>query len=146
MADYVIEADGGSRGNPGPAAYGTIVRKAGSGDLVVELGECIGETTNNVAEYRGLVAGLEFIAEHDPGAVVEARLDSKLVVEQMSGRWKIKHSGMRELALRASRALPPRQVTYVWVPRESNRKADAIVNECLDRAARGDQGIVRRTH
>lgn len=146
MAEYVIEADGGSRGNPGPAAYGTIVRKAASSDLVIELGEYIGEATNNVAEYRGLVAGLEFLAEHDPAATVEARLDSKLVVEQMSGRWKIKHNGMRELALRASRAFPPQRVTYVWVPRESNRKADAIVNECLDRVARGDKGTVRRTH
>ncbi|MDP3983706.1 MAG: reverse transcriptase-like protein [Acidimicrobiia bacterium] len=135
MTDYIIEADGGSRGNPGPAAYGTVIMNAGSGEVVAELGEFIGVATNNVAEYRGLVAALEYLAEHDPEASVVARLDSKLVVEQMSGRWKIKHPGMKELSLRARRAFPPNQVSYEWVPRHRNKAADAIVNRCLDRAA-----------
>jgi probable phosphoglycerate mutase len=90
-----------------------------------------------VAEYRGLIAGLEAVRELDPSATVEARLDSKLVVEQLSGRWKVKHPDMRVLALRAREVLPPSQVTYTWVPRERNKHADRLANEALDAAARG---------
>ncbi len=145
-ADLIIEADGGSRGNPGPAAYGTVVRDAASGHVLVEAAGYLGETTNNVAEYTGLLTGLQLIAERDPGATVEARLDSKLVVEQMSGRWKIKHPAMRELAIAARNALAPEQVIYTWVPRADNAAADALVNECLDAIASGRDGeILRRT-
>ena len=107
MSRFVVEADGGSRGNPGPAAYGTVVKEYDTGAVLREIGEHIGTASNNVAEYRGLIAGLEAVRELDPSATVEARLDSKLVVEQMSGRWKIKHPDMRELALRARDTLPP---------------------------------------
>lgn len=139
MARFVVEADGGSRGNPGPAAYGAVLRDAETGDVLVERAEHIGTATNNVAEYRGLIAGLSAARELDPSATVEARLDSKLIVEQMAGRWKIKHPSMRPLALQAREILPPENVTYVWVPRERNKHADRLANEALDAAARGQK-------
>ena len=114
--------------------------------MLRERAEYIGTATNNVAEYRGLIAGLEAVRELDPAATVEARLDSKLVVEQMSGRWKIKHPDMRALALRAREVLPPSQVTYTWVPRERNKHADRLANEALDAAARGQAWSPRRQH
>ncbi|WP_091615564.1 bifunctional RNase H/acid phosphatase [Micromonospora mirobrigensis] len=131
----VVEADGGSRGNPGPAGYGAVVRDPDSGEVLLERSEAIGTTTNNVAEYRGLIAGLEAAAELG-AARVEARMDSKLVVEQMSGRWQIKHPGLRPLAARAA-ALVDRfdAVTFSWIPRERNRHADALANAAMDAAA-----------
>jgi probable phosphoglycerate mutase len=128
----IVEADGGSRGNPGPAAYGAVVRDAETGEVLFEEGQTIGVATNNVAEYDGLIAALQAAAEIDASASVEARLDSKLVVEQMSGRWKIKHGDMRERALLARDAFPADAVTYVWVPREKNKRADRLVNQALD--------------
>ncbi|MFL6179799.1 MAG: bifunctional RNase H/acid phosphatase [Actinomycetes bacterium] len=128
----IVEADGGSRGNPGPAAYGAVVRDAETGEVLFAEGRTIGVATNNVAEYDGLIAALQAAAEIDASASVEARLDSKLVVEQMSGRWKIKHSDMRERALLARDAFPADSVSYVWVPREKNKRADRLVNEALD--------------
>lgn len=129
----VVEADGGSRGNPGPAAYGALVRDAATGETLRSEGLTIGDATNNVAEYRGLIAGLELAREVDPGASVEVRMDSKLVIEQMAGRWKIKHPAMRPLAMQAN-TLRPVEVSWTWVPRESNRRADALVNLALDGA------------
>ena len=128
----IVEADGGSRGNPGPAAFGALVRDAVTGEVLAERAETIGTTTNNVAEYRGLLAGLTAAAEIDADAYVEARLDSKLVVEQMSGRWKIKDATLRSIALEARDVLPSQRVTYTWGPRERNRDADALVNRVLD--------------
>lgn len=136
---FIVEADGASRGNPGPAAYGTVVRDAETGAVVAQRAGHIGTATNNVAEYHGLIAGLAAVRELDPAATVEARLDSKLVVEQMSGRWQIKHPSMRPLALQARNALPPSQVSYVWVPRERNKDADRLANEALDLAAKGQE-------
>jgi len=127
----VVEADGGSRGNPGPAAYGAVLRDADTGEVIAEEGTTLGVATNNVAEYSGLVAGLRLAVEHAPGAQVEVRMDSKLVVEQMSGRWKIKHPDMKPLALEANRVAPP-GTTYTWVPRERNKHADRLANEALD--------------
>lgn len=127
----VIEADGGSRGNPGPAAYGAVLRDADTGSVIAEEGATIGVASNNVAEYSGLVAGLKLAREHAPDADVEVRMDSKLVVEQMSGRWKIKHPDMRTLAAEAT-ALAPFGTTYTWIPREQNAAADRLVNEALD--------------
>src|SRR3954470_12085219 len=97
----VIEADGGSRGNPGPAGYGALVRDADSGRVLAERAASVGRATNNVAEYGGLVAGLQAALDLDPSAEVEVRMDSKLVVEQKSGRRKDKHPGMQKLALQA---------------------------------------------
>jgi probable phosphoglycerate mutase len=129
-----IEADGGSRGNPGKAAYGAVLFDADTGEVLAERAECIGIATNNVAEYNGLIAGLELYHQHTPGARLEVRMDSKLVVEQMSGRWKIKHPDMRPLATRAHQ-LAPEGTTYTWIPREQNKHADRILNEALDAQA-----------
>lgn len=126
----IIEADGGSRGNPGPAGYGALVR---SGEqILAERAEFIGTATNNVAEYRGLIAGLRAAAQINPDALVSVRMDSKLVVEQMSGRWKIKHPDMRELALEAGRIFPHANVEYEWIPRAQNAAADSLANEAMD--------------
>ncbi|MBM7519869.1 bifunctional RNase H/acid phosphatase [Nocardioides nitrophenolicus] len=130
-ARVVVEADGGSRGNPGPAAYGAVLRDAATGAVLAEDARTIGRATNNVAEYSGLVAGLALAVAHAPGAVVEVRMDSKLVVEQMSGRWKIKHPDMAVLAAEA-RELAPAGTTYTWVPRARNAHADRLANEALD--------------
>ncbi len=127
----VVEADGGSRGNPGPAAYGALVRDADSGETLAAEGLTIGRATNNVAEYSGLIAGLEMARAVDAAAPVEVRMDSKLVIEQMAGRWKIKHPDMKPLAMRASE-LRPRRVVWTWVPRAENKRADALVNSALD--------------
>ncbi|MCV2489960.1 bifunctional RNase H/acid phosphatase [Geodermatophilus sp. YIM 151500] len=129
----VVEADGGSRGNPGPAGYGAVVRDADTGRVLAERAASVGRATNNVAEYGGLVAGLQAALDLDPTAEVEVRMDSKLVVEQMSGRWKIKHPDMQQLALQA-RALARQLggVRYTWVPRAQNGAADALANEAMD--------------
>jgi probable phosphoglycerate mutase len=127
----VIEADGGSRGNPGPAAYGAVLSDADTGEVIAEDGTTIGVASNNVAEYSGLIAGLKLARELAPDAEVEVRMDSKLVVEQMSGRWKIKHPDMVPLATEARR-LAPAGTTYTWVPRERNKHADRLANEALD--------------
>lgn len=139
---FVVEADGGSRGNPGPAAYGALVRDAASGRVLVERAEAIGVASNNVAEYSGLIAGLRAAAALDPDADILVRMDSKLVVEQMSGRWKIKHEAMRALALEAREAYAYDRVRYEWIPREINREADRLVNLALDAEVRGERLVV----
>ena len=131
----VVEADGGSRGNPGPAGYGAVVRDADTGQVLAERRQSLGRSTNNVAEYRGLIAGLKAAAELGATSV-SVRLDSQLVVEQMSGRWRVKHDGLRPLArealaLRDSFA----EITFEWVPREQNAHADRLANEAMDIAA-----------
>ncbi|HSE08273.1 MAG TPA: bifunctional RNase H/acid phosphatase [Nocardioidaceae bacterium] len=132
-ASVVIEADGGSRGNPGEAAYGAVLKDATTGAVIAERAGHIGIATNNVAEYRGLIAGLELYNEHSPEAELEVRMDSKLVVEQMSGNWKIKHPDMKPLAMAANRLTPP-GTTWTWIPREQNKHADALLNKALDSA------------
>ncbi|MFJ3206500.1 bifunctional RNase H/acid phosphatase [Streptomyces flaveolus] len=139
MREFVVEADGGSRGNPGPAGYGAVVSDAVTGETLAEAAEYLGVATNNVAEYRGLLAGLRAARELDPTASVHVRMDSKLVVEQMSGRWKIKHPDMKPLAAEAARVFPPGRVTYEWIPRASNKHADRLANEAMDAGARGEQ-------
>jgi probable phosphoglycerate mutase len=137
--EFVVEADGGSRGNPGPAGYGAVVLDPVSGETLAEAAEYIGVATNNVAEYKGLVAGLKAAHALDPEALVRVRMDSKLVVEQMSGRWKIKHPDMKPLAAEAARVFPPAQVTYEWIPRERNKHADRLANEAMDAGKQGKQ-------
>jgi probable phosphoglycerate mutase len=135
----LIEADGGSRGNPGPAGYGAVVRDADTGEVLAEGAGGLGTATNNVAEYRGLIAGLEAAVALDPAAAVEVRMDSKLVVEQMAGRWQVKHPAMRPLALEAA-ALARRfagGVRWTWVPRARNGHADRLANEAMDAQAEG---------
>jgi len=128
----IIEADGGSRGNPGPAAYGCLVKDAQTNEVLFKEGKTLGVTTNNVAEYSGLVAALAAAHEIDPNAQIEVRMDSKLVVEQMSGNWKIKHENMKGLVEKARNAFTQSQVKYVWVPREDNLAADTLLNIALD--------------
>ncbi|MFE9847335.1 bifunctional RNase H/acid phosphatase [Streptomyces sp. NPDC005576] len=140
----VVEADGGSRGNPGPAGYGAVVVDPATGETLAEAAAYIGVATNNVAEYRGLIAGLRaakaLFPEAADGAVrVHVRMDSKLVVEQMSGRWKIKHPDMKPLAAEAATVFPPSAVTYEWMPRERNKHADRLANEAMDAGRRGEQ-------
>ncbi|MEU6725337.1 bifunctional RNase H/acid phosphatase [Nonomuraea wenchangensis] len=139
MSHYVIEADGGSRGNPGPAGYGAVVKDAASGQVLAEAAEAIGVTTNNVAEYRGLIAGLQAVLRvGGEGAAVAVRMDSKLVVEQMAGRWKIKNEGLRPLASEAGALVRRLRVTeWTWIPRERNKHADRLANEAMDAAAQG---------
>lgn len=132
----IVEADGGSRGNPGPAGYGAVVRDAATGEVLAERSDSLGRVTNNVAEYSGLIAGLRAAARIARGADVEVRMDSKLVVEQMSGRWQIKHPDMRPLAARAREAAQALgRVSYTWVPRSRNAHADRLANEAMDAAA-----------
>jgi len=135
----IVEADGAARGNPGPAGYAALVREAATGEVLVEVAESIGVATNNVAEYSALLAGLRAAAEL--GAVeVEVRMDSKLVVEQMSGRWQIKHPGLRALAAQAA-TLAQRfdTVRFSWVPRAQNVRADALANAAIDGRPLPDQ-------
>jgi probable phosphoglycerate mutase len=133
----LVEADGGSRGNPGPAAYGALVRDADTQEVLAREAAALGVASNNVAEYSGLLAGLRLADALDPGSRIEVRMDSKLVVEQMSGRWRIKHDDMRRLAAQAREVVDPSRVRYTWVPREQNADADRLANEALDDAAQG---------
>ncbi|MGH3877720.1 MAG: bifunctional RNase H/acid phosphatase [Actinophytocola sp.] len=131
----IVEADGGSRGNPGPAGYGAVVRDAPTGDVLVERAEGIGVATNNVAEYQGLLAGLRAAAELGADEV-HVRMDSKLVVEQMSGRWKIKHAALQPIALEAQKiARGFTTIRYEWIPRARNSHADRLANEAMDAQA-----------
>ena len=115
-----------------------MVRDANSGEVLAERYESLGAVTNNVAEYRGLIAGLEAAADLAPGADVQVRMDSKLVVEQMSGRWQIKHPAMRPLASQASAAARRLgRVSYEWVPRAQNAHADRLANLAMDEADNG---------
>ena len=131
----VVEADGGSRGNPGIAAGGAVVIDAQTGAVLSEVGVYVGVASNNVAEYSGLIAGLEAAFERDAAGIRRSSgMDSKLVVEQMSGRWKIKHPDMQVLAApRAVARSPGRDVAFQWVPRLENTRADAAANEAMDR-------------
>lgn len=134
-----VEADGGSRGNPGVAGYGALVRDPETGEILATDAQPLGRASNNVAEYSGLIAGLTMARQIDPEARVHALMDSKLVVEQMSGRWKIKHEDMRRLAAQARSIIPAGQVTYEWIPREKNKDADQLSNEAMDAGATGTQ-------
>ncbi|GAA1737824.1 reverse transcriptase-like protein [Microbacterium paludicola] len=130
----IVEADGGSRGNPGTAAGGAVVIDPATGAVLTEVGVYVGIATNNVAEYNGMIAGIQAALDRDPAAI-HVRMDSKLVVEQMTGRWKIKHPDMQTLARRARELAAGRTVTFEWVPRNDNRLADAAANEAMDARA-----------
>lgn len=136
---FTLTADGGSRGNPGPAGYGSVITENGS--IIAELYDFIGIATNNVAEYSGLIAGLTAINAIDPRATIDVKMDSKLVVEQMSGRWQIKHADMRSLAQDARKAHTPELVTYRWIPRDENSHADRLANKALDQETGGGEII-----
>lgn len=133
----IVEADGGSRGNPGHAGYGALVRDPETNAILVEKAEYLGIVSNNVAEYSGLIAALELANSIDPDAWILAKMDSKLVVEQMSGRWKIKHEDMQRLARKARSVVDPHRVKYQWIPREINKDADRLSNEAMDAGIAG---------
>ena len=131
-----LSTDGGARGNPGPAAYGYVL-EAEDGTVLDARGEAIGVATNNVAEYRGLVAGLAKAVELGVSDL-DVVSDSELVVKQMTGEYRVKNAALRELSLEASRLarqLP--KVSYRAVRREHNELADRLVNEALDAQTRG---------
>ena len=131
----IVEADGGSRGNPGPAGFGAVVWSVDHSTVLAEIKEAIGTATNNVAEYRGLIAGLTEAANLG-ASDVDAFLDSKLVVEQMSGRWKVKHPDLAQLHQEARRlASGFERISFSWIPREKNSHADRLANEAMDAAA-----------
>jgi probable phosphoglycerate mutase len=132
-ASAVANIDGGSRGNPGPAGYGVRIEQADG--TIVELKESLETCTNNVAEYRGLLAALEWAAEHGVG-VLRIRSDSELLVKQMRGEYRVKNPGLRPLHDQAG-ALARRigRVTFEHVRRELNKDADRLANEAMDEAA-----------
>jgi len=129
----ILFADGASRGNPGPAGAGAVLIDA-DGRVIAELVKFLGTTTNNVAEYNGFILGLEE-AKRLGIDDLDVFMDSKLVVEQMRGRWKIKHPNMKPLALKAGAlfaTFPKRTIAHV--PREENGIADALSNRAIDEA------------
>lgn len=128
----VVEADGGSRGNPGESGSGSIVLDPVTGEILAEISLYGGIASNNVAEYKGMIAGVRRAIEIDPDAELLVRLDSKLVVEQMMGRWKIKHPAMAELAAEAREVLTGTPVRFEWMPRLDNSRADKLANLAMD--------------
>jgi ribonuclease H / adenosylcobalamin/alpha-ribazole phosphatase len=134
MPEYVVNVDGGARGNPGPAGWGAVVRTP-AGEMVTELMGAIPHATNNVAEYSGLLAALDWCADHDASKVL-VRSDSLLLVQQMRGVYKVKNEGLKPLHGRA-RLLAHRigRVTFEHVPRELNTDADRLANLAMDEAA-----------
>jgi len=139
---FIIEADGGSRGNPGSSGSGAIIIDALTGEVVREISEYIGVATNNVAEYKALRAGIQEVLRLDPDARVSVRMDSKLVIEQMRGVWKIKHPDMRALADEIGELTETLQVDYQWIPREQNSRADALANLAMDMLASLEPGLI----
>jgi ribonuclease H / adenosylcobalamin/alpha-ribazole phosphatase len=129
--EVVVWSDGGARGNPGPAGYGVVVTTPG-GEILSELAEGIGWATNNVAEYRGVIAGLEQ-ARALGARRVRVRADSLLVVNQQKGLWKVKNPALRALWAEAGRlAALFERVSWEHIPRESNRNADVLANHAMD--------------
>ncbi|MEY4554598.1 MAG: hypothetical protein RL197_1025 [Actinomycetota bacterium] len=135
LQKLIVEADGGSRGNPGPSGSGAVVIDAETGLVVTEISTFGGIATNNVAEYKAVLAGLVEAFKHNPSASVTVRMDSKLVVEQMSGNWKMKHPDMQVLGIEVQKLISGKDVTWVWIPREQNSLADALANEAMDSEA-----------
>jgi len=139
-AAYQANIDGGSRGNPGPAAYGVVVRDA-RGEVVARLKKYIGQNTNNVAEYFGLIAALDYAESHGIRAL-RIESDSELLVKQMRGQYKVKSADLRPLFERArkmAQGLESFRIDHVY--REQNREADALANQALDETAKGGGGV-----
>lgn len=136
MNKIIVHSDGGARGNPGPAAIGVVIEKE-NGEMIEEISEAIGDTTNNIAEYTAVLRGLQVIEVLFGAKVTEMevdwRLDSELVVKQLAGQYKVKNPGLRPLyeEIRDLRARFP-HLTLKHVRREENKEADRLVNEALD--------------
>jgi ribonuclease H / adenosylcobalamin/alpha-ribazole phosphatase len=138
QSDVVIWTDGGARGNPGPAGFGVVVTTP-AGEVLAQLAEGIGWATNNVAEYRGAIAGLEQALALGARRA-RVRADSLLVVNQQKGLWKVKHPDLRVLSEETGRLAGQfERVTWEHVPRERNQRADALANQAMDA-----QGLVER--
>ena len=136
--NLLINTDGGARGNPGPAGIGIVVREE-AGQELYEHAEAIGETTNNVAEYKALEHAVDWLTAYEDLNLVEQvtfRLDSKLVIEQVQGNWKIKQPHLLPLVnyIQSQIAALPCSVSFTYVPRIENAAADALVNQALDAA------------
>lgn len=128
----IVEADGGSRGNPGPSGSGAVVIDASTGLVIREISLFIGTATNNVAEYNALKAAILEIRKINPSAKVSVRMDSKLVIEQMTGNWKVKHPDMRALVIEIQGLVRDLDIDFKWIPREENHRADALANRAMD--------------
>lgn len=131
---FFLYTDGAARGNPGPAAIGAVLYRGSPAarNVVAELSEAIGRGTNNVAEYRALIEGLEMAARYDPASLV-VRCDSQLLVRQLLGVYKVKSPGLRPLFRRARRLLDAfENVRIEHVRRDHNRRADRLANQALD--------------
>ncbi|MDQ4065649.1 MAG: ribonuclease HI family protein [Actinomycetota bacterium] len=128
-----LHADGGARGNPGPAGIGVVLFSS-DGDVIDEIARGIGSATNNVAEYAALIAGLELALERGV-TDIDVRMDSELVVSQVTGEWKIRNDRLRQMAVTA-RSLMSRfaKATISHVPRERNADADRLANQGMDAA------------
>ncbi|MDO4928260.1 MAG: bifunctional RNase H/acid phosphatase [Corynebacterium sp.] len=132
IAQLRLEADGGSRGNPGIAGSGAVLYDAATKTPIDKLAYRVGKESNNVAEYLGLLRGLEAAMHYKPQRI-DIFLDSKLVVEQMSGRWKIKHPRMQELAAECNKLLENfAEYSFTWIPRAKNKVADALSNVAMN--------------
>ncbi len=128
----IINTDGGARNNPGPAGIGAVITR--DSEVLFELSEYIGEQTNNYAEYTAVIRSLEVCAEKKWIEPITFRCDSKLVVEQVQGNWKVKEATLRPLVARVRElALHFPSVAYTYVPREENSDADKLVNEAIDK-------------
>ena len=135
MLKVLMEADGGSRGNPGPAGYGAVVWSQDHGTVLAESKQAIGRATNNVAEYRALIAGLRSALELG-AREVEVRADSQLLMRQMTGAYRVKNAALRELWIEARRVASAfDRVGFVEIPRAENAAADLQVNLALDASA-----------
>lgn len=132
MQKLIINTDGGSRGNPGPAGIGVVISNE-NGEIVARYKEYIGEGTNNIAEYRALILALTKLKDFDC-TEAECRLDSELVVKQLHGHYKVKDAKMKELNAQVQELMFFRPIKFVHVRRELNKEADALVNEALDEA------------
>lgn len=133
MKKYILFTDGGSRGNPGPGAIGGVVFDVTGKDILQTISEAIGYTTNNQAEYRALLAGLKMCRTLQADEV-ECRLDSQLVVKQMRHEYKVKDRDLAPLFVEAMNLCQSfSKVTFIHIPREQNKQADALVNQALDR-------------
>lgn len=135
MKNFFVWTDGGARGNPGPAGYGAVIED-GQGQTLAELAEYLGETTNNQAEYWGVIAALEKIQSLAAGepAVVHVRMDSELIVKQMNGIYKIKNEGLKPLYWKIREVIIALggRVHFEHVPRRENKRADALANLAMD--------------
>lgn len=140
LSRLIIEADGGSRGNPGPSGSGAVIIDAETDRVITEISAFGGVASNNVAEYRAVIAALREVFKLNPQAEVLVRMDSKLVVEQMSGNWKIKHPDMQLLGIEVQRLIAGKKVMWQWIPREQNSRADALANQAMDT----EQDLVRQ--